>query len=43
MAYPYVFGDFDKDQRGAFESLVEKEAEALNAADGRTINVYLYS
>jgi len=43
MAYPYVYGDYDRDERGGFESLVEKEAEALNLIEGRTINIYLYS
>jgi len=43
LAYPYVFGELDRDQREAFESKVEKAAQAFNKESGRSISIYIFS
>lgn len=43
MAYPYVFGDMNREQREDFEALIEKAAKDQNKVSGKSINIYLFT
>jgi len=43
LAYPYLFGEMDRDQRSEYEALIEKVAKDFNKASGKSINLYLFS